>query len=305
MTSARFSTTLKWTLLFLVPILVLAVASPASAQHVASHAAFALPSLLSGEALLAIGALAPVVDSIDTIPENARGAYVQKDGKYVLDADIPDVSGLRSKNSDLVARLAKAQERAALLGERTAEEIQADLELAKTTREKKAKAEGDFESLKAQLVTQHKTELEKVSGRTKKVESKLYDVMARRELEAAIVSAGGNPKVLLPHMLPFVKVIEQDEDFSPQVVDEKGKARIAPDGSGKEMSIAQLVETFKADETFGVAFKPSDVTGSGARNSSTPSGSGAVIIPKDADVQTYRRMKADAEKRGVPDKVAE
>lgn len=27
---------------------------------------------------------------------------------------------------------------------------------------------------------------------------------------------------------------------------------------------------------------------------------GTVIIPKNADVQTYRRMKADAETRGVP-----
>lgn len=293
---------LAWTAIVAVAILAFALMAPeaahASTLH-ASHLQYALPSLLVA------GVLAPEVDSLDAVPETARGAYVPKDGKFVLDFEMPDLSGLKSKNADLVGRLTKAQERAALMGDRSADEVKADLELAKKFKEDKAKAEGDFTSLKEQLLNQHKVEVEKLSGRTTKVEGKLYDVLARREAEAAITAAGGNPKVLLPHVLPFIKVSEIDDDFVAQVVDSKGKPRIA-DSAGTAMSISQLVETFKADEAFGVAFKPDNASGSGARNSGGQGTGGAtVVIPKDADVQTYRRMKEDAEKRQVPYRVGE
>jgi hypothetical protein len=68
--------------------------------------------------------------------------------------------------------------------------------------------------------------------------------------------------VLLPHILPFIKVTEQDDDFTAQVVDAKGNPRIA-DGQATPMTIAQLVEQFKADEAFGVAFAPSGAAGAG------------------------------------------
>lgn len=37
-----------------------------------------------------------VADTLDAIPEPLRSAYVEKDGKYHLDADVPDVSGLKA-----------------------------------------------------------------------------------------------------------------------------------------------------------------------------------------------------------------
>lgn len=303
----RLATSFKWAAIFLVAILILSVASPAAAHAAVTHAAH-LPSFLSGAGLLAAGVLAPQVDSLDAIPENARAAYVEKDGKFILDVDESAfTSGLKNKNSELLTKLTAAQKRAALFGDRSDDDIKADLELAQQAREKKAKAEGDFESLKGQLVQENAKALEKANGRTTKFEKKLYDVMARRELETAIVAAGGNPKVLLPHMLPFVKVNESDDDFVAQVVDDKGKVRIA-DGNGTEMSIAQLVDQFKADETFGIAFAPSGASGGGARNGGGAGGKGGgqvVIIPRDADPQTYRRMKEDAEKRGVLYKVAD
>lgn len=245
-----------------------------------------------------------VAEKLDAIPEAARGAYVEREGKFFLDAPVEDVSGLKAKNAELLGKLTKASERAKLLGDRTAEEVQADLDLAAQTREAKAKAEGDFEAMKTQLVATTNAEKEKLLGRTKKVEGKLYDVMARREAEAAITAAGGNARVMLPHILPFIKVTEHDEDFLAQVVDAKGVPRIA-DGQATPMTIAQLVEEFKADETFADNFRASDVKGSGAHTegSGAPRG-GAVTIPKDASVAEYRRLKADAEKRGVPYRVA-
>lgn len=245
-------------------------------------------------------------DSLDAIPEGARAAYVQKGDKFVLDAEIEDTSALKAKNFELVGKNKQLAARAAVIGERTPEEVQADLEFAAKAREDKAKAEGNFETLKQQLIQQHTTEREKLTGRTKKVEGKLYDVLAKREAEAAITAAGGNPRVLLPHILPFIKVTEQDDDFSAQVVDAKGNARIA-DGQATPMTIAQLVEQFKADETFGVAFAASGAAGSGARNDGGQRGNASVMVisAEDAkDVQKYRRARAEAEKRNVKLQVA-
>lgn len=215
-----------------------------------------------------------------------------------------DVAGLKTKNQELLDKLSATNQRLAVIGDRTSEQVKEDLELATATRTAKAKAEGDFESLKTQLVTQHSSEIEKVTGRTKKVEGKLYDVMARRETEAAIVKAGGNPVILLPHVLPHVKVVEQEDDFLVQVVDAKGKQRIA-DGQANPMTIDQLVDSFKNNETFGSAFAASSAAGGGARGSGgAPGGAGTVMIPKDATPQEYRRLKGEAEKAGRPYAIA-
>jgi hypothetical protein len=216
-----------------------------------------------------------------------------------------DLAGLKANNERLREETRAAKERAAVLGDRALDEVKADLELARATREAKAKAEGDFTSLKAQLLEQHNAEITKRDTRVKHVERKLYDVLAKREAEAAIVAAGGNPRLLLPHVLPAVQVVEDGEDFVARVVDAKGQPRIA-DGQGTAMTISQLVESFKADETFGLAFAPPDAAGSGSRNQPGPGGgAGTVLIPKDAAPQEYRRLKAEAEKAGRPYAVAQ
>ena len=40
-----------------------------------------------------------VADSLDAVPEALRSAYVERDGKYHLDAEIEDVSGLKNTNA--------------------------------------------------------------------------------------------------------------------------------------------------------------------------------------------------------------
>lgn len=57
-------------------------------------------------------------DSLDSVPEKARGAYIEKDGKFYLDTEVEDVTGL--KNSLKAAR--KEREEA----EKRAREIEAE-----------------------------------------------------------------------------------------------------------------------------------------------------------------------------------
>lgn len=282
----------------LVKLVAIAAVVAVAALAVADHSAVAA-SIMFATAPIAL----PSFDKIDDIPEPFRPAYREEGGKYV--PIVEDASGLKNKNADLLTRLTKATERTKLLGDRTAEDIQADLDFAKEQREKAARAAGDYETLKTQMAAEAQKALDKVSGRGKKLEGKLYKVLAEQEAERAIVAAGGNPKVLLPHVLPFIRPFETDDDITVKVVDSKGTVRIA-DQAGTEMTIAQLVEQFKADEAFGVAFKPSDAAGSGARGGNGGAGTAGatVLIPKDATPQEYRRLKGEAEKKGVPYKIA-
>jgi hypothetical protein len=243
-------------------------------------------------------------DSLDAIPETARSAYVEKGGKFVLDVEIEDTSALKAKNFDLIGKNKTLAERAALLGDRTPDEVRADLEFAAQMREKKARDAGDFETLKGEMVAKHQAALDAATGKTSKVEGKLFDVLGKREAEKEIVALGIKAKVLLPHVLPHIKVVEIDGEYEAIVVDAKGKPRIV-DGQATPMSIKDLVAEIAADPEFDGVVPASGANGGGARNAPGDGGrTGVVLIPKDADVQTYRRMKDDAEKRGVPYKVA-
>lgn len=230
-------------------------------------------------------------DKLDAIPEAARGAYTQRDGKFVLDAEFEDVSGLKKKNAELIESNKRLKPFASLIGDRTAEEIQADLELAKSHREKKLKDEGNFDEMK-------RLHGEEVS----KKDALIFELVAKNEATAAITAAGGKPKKLLGEVLKSVKVQLVNGQPTAVVVDAAGKPRIK-DGQGTAVTVADLVEELKADPDYEPDFAASGASGSGARNNTAAAGS-VVLIPKNASSEDYRRLKADAEKRGVPYKIA-
>lgn len=242
-----------------------------------------------------------IADSLDAIPEGARGAYAERDGKFHLDAvlDAPSAA-LVAKNAELIAKNKTLSARAAVIGERTPEEVTADLDYAAKQREKAAKDAGDFESLKTQLVTATNAEKAVLNAKITKIETKLFNVLGSSVAERAIVAKGIKAKVLLPHVLPYIKIVEHDGEYAAQVVDDAGKPRIA-DGQATPMTIEQLVDEFVANPDFAGIVPASGASGGGARNDGTATGRGGLVtIPKDATPQLYRRMKDDAEKRGVP-----
>lgn len=239
-------------------------------------------------------------DSLDAIPEAVRGAYVEKNGKFVLDAEIEDTSALKANNAKLIAEKRELAKRAAVVGDRSVEDVMADLELAAKSKEEKAKAEGNYEELKKI----HAAELAKATQQLAEEKTARATDFGKREVSEAINTAGGKIKKLLDPVMKHVKVVEVDGELVAQVVDAKGNARIM-DGQGTPMTLAQLVEQFKADPDYEVDFAASSATGGGARNSGGGAGGGGmVIIPKDATPQEYRRLKDDAVKRGVPYQVA-
>jgi len=242
--------------------------------------------------------------------EDGKGGDDKSGDSAAIDAAIAAAvekatAGLKAKNTELLGRIQTLKPRADAIGDRTPEEVAADLELAAHTREARAKAEGDFESLKSQLVAQHNSEREKLAARTKKVEGKLFNVLGHSVAEAELAKRNVPAKLLMPHLLPHIRVVEDGDDFSVTIVDSKGNARIS-DASGSAMTIAQLVDEVLADPAFDSVVPANVSSGGGARNRSTSGGGGSVVvIPKDASPQEYRRLKGEAERRGVGYQVAQ
>lgn len=218
-----------------------------------------------------------------------------------LDAQI---NGLKTKNTELLTANTSLKARAAVIGDRTPEEVQADLEFAAQAKADKLKAEGNFEALKTQIIEQHTKQTTELTQKLSKKDQVIFNKTARADAIAAITSAGGDPDLLMPHVLPLLQVAETDDDYVTVVVDAKGKPRIA-DGQATPMNAAQLVAEFKANPKFGAMFAADGASGSGARNNAGPNGAGVVVIPKNADPATYRRMKEDAIKRGVAYRVGD
>lgn len=209
------------------------------------------------------------------------------------------IAGLKQKNEQLLGTIKTLKPRADVLGERTAEEVAADLEYARTQREADAKKKGEYELLTKQMSDQHATEKKKLEERLMSVQTGRLNDHKKRVLAEEISTAKGKVKKLLDPIGKYVKVVElEDGSLSEQVVDDKGNVRIV-DGQGTPMTVTQLIAQFSEDPDYMVDFEPSGTTGSGARNEGTPAGKGGVIIvPKGVEAQEYRRLKDEATKTG-------
>ncbi|HNU83924.1 MAG TPA: hypothetical protein PKO05_10875, partial [Thermoanaerobaculia bacterium] len=125
------------------------------------------------------------------------------------------------------------------------------------------------------------------------------------EAVRAIAAAKGDPDLLLPHVLASVEVVEEGDEFVARVLDPKERGKHRFDSKGEYMTISELV-TADLRERFPRAFEGSGTGGSGATGSAGSEGGGAIVLSLDQakDPATYRRAKAEAEKRGVPLRLA-
>lgn len=217
------------------------------------------------------------VDSIDTVPEAQRSLYKDVGGKFTLDIDgYEDPVNLKSALAKERKAASDAQRQSnawAALG-KTPDEIHSLLAEQLKSDQQKAMDKGEFEKVKAQILTQHQTELagkDKVVGTMRtKLERYLVEAAATDE----IAKAKGVPALLLPHIKAAVKVIEDGEDFVVRVVDAGGNPRV--NGKGEFLSIADLVGEMRQSDIFGRAFDASGTTGGGSGPSNGKAGSKAI-----------------------------
>lgn len=152
-------------------------------------------------------------------------------------------------------------------------------ELVKASEEaerKKAAAEGDFTTLKKQLVDAHAKELGERDGKIGKLTKALERRLVDAELTRAIAAKKGEPDLLLPYARQFVRVKETEDDYEGFVADERGHPLVA-DGKGTPMTFDVFVEE-RLMTKFPRAFEGTGSSGGGAAKSPV-SGGGSKVIP--------------------------
>jgi hypothetical protein len=229
-----------------------------------------------------------VFEKQEDVPEFLRGSVVEQDGKFVFEAELPtETAGVKSalqKEREAKAALEKSLKGFEGIDPEEARKLKAEAEQIAID---KLKSKGDWETREKQLKDQLAKDLEtrqttfnaeqqKWQEREIKLTRAIQKNIAEAQAVAAITAADGSAKVLLPHAMNFIRVIEENDDFKVVVVDGQGNPRIA-DVKGTPFGIKNLIEEFKKDPEFGTAFKATVKGGGDAHNHQIPAGNGKTM----------------------------
>lgn len=225
--------------------------------------------------------LKAIVDSLDGLSDDLKSAYEEKDGKFFLKVEpvdgyaLEDVSGLKNtlskemttrKNLEKIANKFKD-----LDPDYVANALKELDELKKIDPEKEVDrlVNTKLEAHKTQLVAKHEEELNSERAKSEKYRRKIEDLLRDQVATQHIAEMKGSVKLLLPHVRAFTRVVEENDDFRVEVIDQAGNVRIG-DSKGSPMSIADLIREMRESEEFGRAFEGDGTSGTGK----VPSGGG-------------------------------
>lgn len=220
-----------------------------------------------------------IFETREDAPEFLRPALLEKDGKFVFQAELPhEVQGLKtalSKERGFKKQLEDQLKGFEGIDPEVARQM---LQKQQEIEAQQAREKGDWatreEQLKSQLAKDlasrekhYTTELEQREQRLKAMQNSLNRYIIEAQATAAIAAAKGTPELLMPHIQRQVQIVEENGDFVARVIDAQGQPRIA-DINGTPFSIRHLIEEMKADPIYGRAFESSGAGGSGASNAS-------------------------------------
>ena len=249
--------------------------------------------------------------TLDGLPADVAKEYVKgENGVFTLGVApvngyaLEDIGGLKTalgKERDN-ARTAKAALEA--FGDldvtKAKEAIAKVAEMANWTPEEKVKQQMDATA--AQLNQRHSQEMEKVKTTVGEMSKHLQKRVIEGDAIAAILKEGGNPALLAPIVTKQMKMALVNGEYVGQVIDEAGVVRVSmATGSTDSMTVAELVASMKANETFAPAFAGSGASGGGAGNSSgagNASGSDTISRTEARNSTKYRAARERAQKAG-------
>jgi predicted RNase H-like nuclease (RuvC/YqgF family) len=212
----------------------------------------------------------------DQLAETLKELYVEKDGKFILDSDHEDVTGLkntvaalRKERSTAEAELAKFKD----IGD--VDKAKAALAKVQELEEQEAKKSGEWEKLKLQMVERHATEKADLNQKLKDMEKDVESLVVDREIVTVLSDPeiGGKVKALLPHMKTRVKAIKEGGQWKPIVHNGDGTPSIA-DGSGAPQTLKGLALEMRKDPDFAPLFVSQARGGGGAPPGGAAAGGG-------------------------------
>ena len=180
-------------------------------------------------------ALAKILATLEGLDEKYTPLYTKNDdGAYVLNIEIdntgePDLTGLKSKNTELLDKNIKLKQRLDAL--ETEEEKRAD---------KKLLDDKEFDTLLTNKEAKWQTKLDEANGRLetlqKQTKNTLLEVQANK---IANTLFGEDADVFMSQVKSRLTTIEKDGNFEIQILDINGNASTLTD--------AQLIEEFKGN----------------------------------------------------------
>ena len=189
-----------------------------------------------------------------------------KDGKHILQVEavdgfnLEDITGLKNAHAATKAELKEAKASA----EKAIAEAKANAELmAKNTPE-------EWQKKIDKIAADHKAALDAEAAKVAQAEAGLGSLHLDSAISAALASqtlVKGGADLLKPHLLSQVKAIKDESGkIQIKVVGPDGKPQLSKaKGSTSDMSVSELLENMRAQETFAPVFAkvmPSGTAGS-------------------------------------------
>jgi len=221
------------------------------------------------------------IDSIEGLDESTASLYEESDNGYTLRVEgIPtpedpvalketlkkvrtERKGYEKENKTLAKELDELRSKYNSIDFDEINELK-DFHSAAKQREEELKQEeakkrGEWEALEEQLKEKHLSEIEKIktdftsqleealnekTSLVEEMQSSLDKHIKERDVVESIARAKGNLTLVKPHILPFIKVVNEDGEYVSRIVDGKGEVRVRDDGD--PMTIDDLISEIKS-----------------------------------------------------------
>lgn len=223
--------------------------------------------------------LKAILNTVDDLSDELKKAYVEKDGKFILDVSpvdgfsLEDVSGLKTSLAKERQSVAEKDRLLESFSGLDPEKSKAALSKVEEMKDWKADdvVQATIKAREDQLVEKQTREIGERDDTIGSL-SKQLDFHVRTSVATTSITAqGGSVELMLPHVLSQTNIADVKGNRITQIVDKDGTPRISTaSGSQADMSMDELVSEMKANPTYAPCFPGSGASGSGA------SGSGAV-----------------------------
>ena len=237
------------------------------------------------------------IESIDTVPEKFRSLYVEKGGKYVFQD--PAVLARSMENAkrerEEYRKRAAAVEKWEQLG-KSPDEIAELLNAQKKAEEEKHLKAGEWEKVKANMLSEHEKALRSKDEELAKMRATIDQRLIAADATREIAALKGAPELLLPHVQKYTKVVEENGEFVARIIDARGEFR--SNARGEYLTIKDLVAEMRESDVFSRAFDGTGAGGGGAPVKGSAGGGQKQMTRKDFEAMDHA-ARATAIRSGV------